>query len=227
MIPDCPTSRLRFLLEVLPEQGFGHVDILASPAARSNIFYQFASNDAVHYRMGYRIAENMKYLLSRLGDRRPLDDCSGTGATALGSAALHGNDVVCRVLLEAGVDPNAGLARTPLNHALEWLKKCQTREQKALTTTQPGEKRQALKLRKQAEETVRLIRAAGGIDEMRFWNPIMQLNSGNFKLPEPQVGYISASGSNLALTIRSGVVGNHVWLYHRASKPRHAEAPAN
>jgi hypothetical protein len=160
---------------------------MAWKSARVNIFHVYAMTDLVHYRMGYQIAENIKYLLSKLGDRRLLGELSGLGCTALGSAALHGNDVVVKTLLDAGVDPNAGLAQTPLKAALEWLEKCRTREQRAARTTKPGEKRQSVKLRRQAEETVRLLQAAGAIAETRYFNPATQLANGNFQFASASV----------------------------------------
>jgi hypothetical protein len=184
-----PVSRLRFLLEALPQEGFGHVDFIAWPGARANILFQFSTSPWAHYRTAYHFAELMKYILSMMGDKSCLSTLSGLGVTALGMAAQHGSSIICRILLEARIDPNAGVSRTPLNSALEWLEKCFKREQKSWGTTEPGEKRLAFKLRQEAEETVRLLRLYGAVNEMRPFDVYSALANGQYQMGSPEVSF--------------------------------------
>jgi hypothetical protein len=124
-----------------------------------------------------------------MADKSCLNKLCGLGVTALGMAAQHGSLPLCRVLLKANIDPNAGLARTPLNAALEWLGKCHKREKRSWKTTETGEKKLATKLLKEAEETVNLLRAHGAVDELRPFNPYSAISSGEFKQAAPEVSF--------------------------------------
>ena len=178
---------MRFLLEALPQEGFGHVNFIAWPGGHGNILHQFATSPWAHYRSSYMVTETMKYIISMIGDKRCLNELSHFGVTALGMAAQHGSFAICQVLLESGTDPNAGLTRTPLNAALEWLDRCIIREEKARGTTEPGEKRLAAKLRKEAQDTVDLLVYYGGINKQTPMNLVSAITRGEFKFPAAEV----------------------------------------
>jgi len=186
--PDLPVSRTRFLLEALPQEGFGHVSFIAWPGGRSNVLCQFAMSPWAHYRTAYRFTETIKYILSQLADKGCLNELNGLGVTALGLSAQHGSLAVSRILLEAGIDPNAGLARTPLNAAREWLNNCVKREERSHTTDEPGEKKLATRLRAEAEETEKLLMSYGGIDQACPNRMYSALLNGQFKPGSSQVG---------------------------------------
>ncbi|KEF56724.1 uncharacterized protein A1O9_06914 [Exophiala aquamarina CBS 119918] len=185
---------MRFMLEVLPEEGFGHINFIAWPAARANVLFQLATSPWAHYRSAYLVTETTKYILSKMGDKRFLNELSSMGVTALGMAAQYGASAVCKILLEAGMDPNAGFARTPSNAAVEWLKKSVPREQKAWKGTEPGEKNLASKLRNKAQDTVDMLISYGGIDRRTPMNVFSALTRGELNLPAPEILFELTAG---------------------------------
>jgi ankyrin repeat protein len=110
------------------------------------------------------LSEIIKYILSVIGDKSVLNELTGLGATPLQIAAQEGVALLVQALLEAGCDPNLGVARTPLNSAKEFLETCKKKVKKAFASTEPGEKKRTLKLLGTAEETVLLLERYGGID---------------------------------------------------------------
>jgi len=57
--PDVPISRVKYLLEELPRQGFGHVNFIGWPAGGGNLLYPFTMAVWSHYRSSYKFGETM------------------------------------------------------------------------------------------------------------------------------------------------------------------------
>ena len=117
--PDVPISRVKYLLEELPRQGFGHVNFIGYPGSGRNLLYAFASAVWSHYRSSYRFGETMKHILSMMADKRCLNEIDRMNCTALNTAARTGNLEVVRTLIEAGADVNGGLGVAPLDAAMD------------------------------------------------------------------------------------------------------------
>ena len=129
--PDVPVSRLRYLLDEIVRMGFGHVNFIGWPGYGGNLLYPFAMGPWAHYRGSYRFTESMKYILSMISDKSCLNQTDKLGCTALSMAARQGNSEVCRILIDAGADVNAGFNMSPLNSAIEWFEKCKEKERLA------------------------------------------------------------------------------------------------
>jgi hypothetical protein len=178
------------MLEVLPQEGYGHISAIAWPSTRANILMQFATNPWAQYRSGAAMSETVKYILSMLGDKSCLNALTGLGCTALYMAALNGNAAMVRTFLEFGCDPNLGVARTPLNAALEWLEDCSERERNAFSSTEPAAKKHAVRLMKNAKETVRLLQTYGAHDQSGLPMTFNTIQNGTFtmgSLARPEV----------------------------------------
>jgi hypothetical protein len=158
--PDLPVSRLKYLLEDIPRLGFGHVNIIGWPSIRGNLFHALAMNNTGAHTSGCRLVETLKYMLSRVADKSCLNDIDGFGATTLRYAVHNGNVELCRILIRAGADVNKG-GYAPLSAAKDWLVGCQKREKKAMKEEFGSERRLAVRMRLQAEETVQLLISHG------------------------------------------------------------------
>jgi len=189
--PDMPVSRVQYLLEALPQEGLGHIRFEdACPGLGCNLLYAFAFCAWGPYRSSNRLAENVKFVVSKLADFKQLNQIDRMGTTALGIAARACNYVMCKALIERGADVNLGMARSPLNGALEILEQRIEREKKSRTCFTPREKELAQKLVVEAENCVRLLRANGAIDKGQvgsFGNIFNALSTGSIRLPDPQV----------------------------------------
>jgi ankyrin repeat protein len=162
--PDLPISRLRYMLEALPEEGFGHVDYIVGPSLKQNIFHAIASSPWASHRSSYRQAEIMKYLLSVIGDHSCINQTDIFGYTPLYFAASKAQLELCEILIEAGADVQASVCRSPLNGLIEWLETCARREKDSWSTTKVGEKKLAAKLLDNARKTVELLTSKGATD---------------------------------------------------------------
>jgi ankyrin repeat protein len=107
--PDVPISRMRYLLQDLPRLGFGHINFIGWPGAGGNLFYALAMSHWAHYTASYRSPQTFKYILSMMAHRDCLDQIDRMGCTAINMASRDGKLEICRLLLEAGVNPNTGL----------------------------------------------------------------------------------------------------------------------
>jgi ankyrin repeat protein len=189
--PDLPVSRLRYMLEALPEEGFGHVDYIVSPSQKHNIFHIIASSPWAGHRSAYRQAEIMKYLLSVIGDQSCVNQPDVFGYTPLYFAASRGQLELCEVLIEAGADVQASVCRSPLNGLVEWRETCARRARDSWSTTKVGEKKLAAKLLDNAQKTFELLTSKGATD----WraNPFQfhqALMNGQVGFPNLAVGRI-------------------------------------
>jgi hypothetical protein len=189
--PDLPISRLRYMLEALPEEGFGHVDYIVGPAQKQNIFHAIASSPWAGHRSSYRQAEIMKYLLSVIGDHSCINQTDIFGYTPLYFAASKGQLELCEILIEAGADVQASVCRSPLNGLIEWRETCARRVKNSWLTTKVGEKKLAAKLLDNAQRTFELLTSKGATD----WkaNPFQvqrAMASGQVAFPNLAVGGI-------------------------------------
>ncbi|OCK78211.1 hypothetical protein K432DRAFT_99104 [Lepidopterella palustris CBS 459.81] len=188
--PDVPISRVKYLLQEVPRQGFGHVSFIGWPANGANVLYSFAMAVWSHYRSSYKFTETMKYVLSMMADKSCLNTLDRTGCTALNMAARSGNLEVARTLIEAGADVNGGLAISPLNAAMDWREKWVKKEREAMGRSVVGERRHATKIRMRAEELIQLLRMNGARERGFMENQRMMIStvtSGNFKLPSAEL----------------------------------------
>lgn len=188
--PDIPVSRLVYLLETVPQQGFGHVNFIGWRGAGGNLLYPCAMSAWSHYKASYRLPESMKYILSKMEDKRCLDEMDRMGCTAINMAARSGNLEVCRMLLQAGADPNTGLGIAPLDAAKGWLKKAQAREREAPSCHVIGELRLARTIRIRAEQTMSLLESYGATGRGFIENQRLMLStivSGDYKPPSTEV----------------------------------------
>jgi ankyrin repeat protein len=189
--PDVPISRMRYLLQDLPRLGFGHINFIGWPGAGGNLLYALTMSHWAHYTASFRCPETFKYILSMMAHRDCLDQTDRMGCTAINLASREGKLEICRLLLEAGVNPNTGLAISPLNAAMDWLQKCRKREASTLNSQVVGERRLATRLRTRAEECVKLLQSYGAIQRGFSENFDMMgsylLNNG-MRLPSATVG---------------------------------------
>lgn len=188
--PDVPISRVRYMLEQLPRQGFGHVNFIGWPANGANLLYCFSMAVWSHYRNSYKFTETMKYLISMVGDKSCINKIDRIGCTALNQAARSGNLEVVRVLIEAGADVNGGLGISPLNAAMEWRDQWARKEQKARGRRVIGELRHAAKIRARADDLIRLLRIHGARERGLIENQQMMMStlaSGEYRLPSMEV----------------------------------------
>jgi len=188
--PDVPISRVKYLLEELPRQGFGHVNFIGWPAAGGNLLYPFTMAVWSHYRSSYKFGETMKYILSMMADKRCLNEIDRMGCTALNMAARTGNLEVVRTLIEAGADVNGGLGVAPLDAAMDWCEKWRKKERGFANSKVIGERRHATKIRMRAEELIHLLRAYGARERSFLENNRMMLatiGNGGFRLPSAEV----------------------------------------
>lgn len=195
--PDLPVSRLRYLLEEIVRLGFGHVNFIGWPGYGGNLLYPFATGAWAHYRGSYRFTESIKYVLSMFKDTNCLNETDRLGCTALKMAAQQGNLEVCRILIDAGADVNAGFNLPPLNAAMEWLKECKKKENLAAASQVVGERRHIIKLRARAEECVNLLKShgakeQGSVDSLMV--TAVSLLNGNVRLPSPVVSLANFPG---------------------------------
>ncbi|ORY03749.1 hypothetical protein BCR34DRAFT_667325 [Clohesyomyces aquaticus] len=200
--PDVPISRVKYLLEELPGQGFGHVSFIGWPANGANILYCFSMAVWSHYRNGYKFGGTMKYILSRLGDRSLINQMDRSGCTALNMAARGGNLEVVRILIEAGADVNGGQAISPLNAAMEWRDKWARAEHEAMQGQVLGEQRHATKIRLRAEELIHLLRVHGARERGFAENQQLMMRSlanGEMKLPSMESR--ARRGSNTVVSL--------------------------
>ena len=188
--PDVPISRVKYLLEELPRQGFGHVNFIGLPGTGGNLLYPFAMAVWSHYRSSYKFGETMKYILSMMADKRRLNEIDLMGCTALNLAARAGNLEVVRTLIEAGADVNGGLGVAPLDAAMDWCEKWRKKEREFANSEVIGERRHATKIRMRAEELIHLLRAYGARERSFLENHRMTLatiGNGGFRLPSAEV----------------------------------------
>ncbi|KAF2475253.1 uncharacterized protein BDR25DRAFT_382128 [Lindgomyces ingoldianus] len=194
--PDVPISRVKYLLEDLPRQGFGHVSFIGWPANGANILYCFSMAVWSHYRNSYKFSETMKFVLSMMGDKTCINQLDRIGCTALNQAARSGNLEVVRVLIEAGADVNGGLGIAPLDAALEWRDKWAKKEREAMKRQVIGERRHATKIRERADELIHLLQLNGAQERGVIENNQMMMStitSGNYKLPSMEMLFEMAS----------------------------------
>ncbi|KAF2257585.1 hypothetical protein CC78DRAFT_588300 [Lojkania enalia] len=139
--PDVPTSRVRYMLEELPRQGFGHASFIGWPTAKGNLLYCFSMAVRSHYRNSYKFGETMKYIISSMGDTTCINELDCMGCTALNMAACSDNLEVVRGLIEAGADVNMGLGIAPLDAAKQWRDEWERKERMATENRVTGERR--------------------------------------------------------------------------------------
>lgn len=211
--PDVPISRVQYLLEELPRQGFGHVSFIGWPANDASLLYCFSMAAWSHYRNSYKFAETMRYIINLLGDKSSINKMDGIGCTALNQAARSGNLEVVRVLIEAGADVNSGLGISPLNAAMDWRDKWARKEQEAMNQCVVGERRHAAKIRARAEELIDLLRRNGAQERDFIENQRMMLStliSGDYRLPSMELVFELASGIfDRSSMVRPGSVRAH------------------
>jgi ankyrin repeat protein len=218
--PDVPISRMRYLLQDLPRLGFGHINFIGWPAGGGNLLYALAMSHWVHYTASYRFPETFKYILSMMAHRDCLDQTDRMGSTVFNMASREGKLEICRLLLEAGVNPNTGLGKSPLDAAIDWLRECRKKEADALNSQVVGERRLTIRLRTRAEECVRLLQSYGAVqrgfsEELEMTTS--HLLSGRMRLPSATVGVPSEAahfGTETTSDIWHIIVplGVSVWL---------------
>jgi len=184
--PDVPISRIRYFLEEMPRQGFGHISLIGWPANGANIFYAFSMSSWSYYRNGDKLGESMKYFLSKLGDRTCLNVLDRYGHTALSQACLCGNIEVVRILIESGADVNPMTVRAPLSAAIEWRQQWAENERRAMSRRVPGELRHARKVRMRAEELEHLLRINGARERSLLEDQQIIMTRG-FRVPTMEV----------------------------------------
>jgi ankyrin repeat protein len=192
--PDIPLSRLKFLLEEVPDLGFGHVSFIGWPGAGSNLLYPMAMTLWSSYPGGYQLAQTTKYILSRLEDKSVLNKIDKLGATALRMASGSGRVDICQLLIDAGQDVNLSMGVSPLTGAKAWLSKCQRRESAAASSGPGSELRLATDLRVQAEATVNLLLRHGATERGYFEqlrNTSNVLHGGQWNYPSLEVNILS------------------------------------
>lgn len=194
--PETPISRLKYLLEYLPNHGYGHINFIGFPGLGANLLYPVAFNIWASYRSGRHMAEILKYILSMLHDRSCLNSLDRLGVSVIGIAAINGSAECCRILIEAGADVNAGLSR-PLSSAQKRLKALRDEEQLNSGAGLAGERKLAADRCARAEETINLLERHGAQGNnfigfnVNLWEKIAQ---GKFRPPSAEVDFFIMYG---------------------------------